>query len=134
MCTNTAMCCRVPFINYPKDFFGHPEANTLSNINITIEDIIDAVKTIPQNSSVGPDQFLAKLLKQCSKGLAHHLQLLYKVSLKTAEIPIDLKRAFITPIYKSDCRNLPNNYGPVALSSHLLKILEKIFAKIFTNF
>ena len=31
-------------IKYPKVFFGHPQANTLSDINITREDIIDAIK------------------------------------------------------------------------------------------
>ena len=31
-------------IKYPKDFFGHPQGNTLSDINITREDIIDAIK------------------------------------------------------------------------------------------
>ena len=64
-------------IKYPKDFFGHPQGNTLSDINITREDIIDAIKTITQNSSRGPDEFPAILLKQCSKSLAHSLQLLY---------------------------------------------------------
>ena len=67
----------------PNDFFGHAQANTLSYINITREDIIDAIKTIPQNSSLGPDEFPAILLKQCSKSLAHPLQLLYEASLKT---------------------------------------------------
>ena len=33
-------------IKYPKGFFGHPQGNTLSDINITREDIIDAIKTI----------------------------------------------------------------------------------------
>ena len=32
-------------IKCPKDFFGHPQANALSDINITVEDIIDAIKT-----------------------------------------------------------------------------------------
>ena len=63
-------------IKYPKDFFGHPQGNTLSNINITREDTIDAIKTIPQNSSGGPDELAAILLKQCSKRLAHPPQLL----------------------------------------------------------
>ena len=31
-------------IKYPKDFYGHPQGNTLSDINITREDIIDAIK------------------------------------------------------------------------------------------
>ena len=65
-------------IKYPKDFFGHPQANTLSDINIKREDIIDAMKTISQNSSGGPDEFPAILLNQWSKSLAHPLQLLYK--------------------------------------------------------
>ena len=102
---------------------------SLSDINITREDIIDAIKTISQNSSGGPDEFPAILFKQCSKSLAHSLQLLYKASLKTGEIPTDLKRAIITPIYKGGYRNLPKNYRPVALTSHLTKILEKILAK-----
>ena len=33
-------------IKYPKDFFGHPQGNALSDINITREDILDAIKTI----------------------------------------------------------------------------------------
>ena len=54
-------------VKYPKDFFGHPQGNTLSDINITKEDIIDTIKIISQNSSEGPDEFPAILLKQCSK-------------------------------------------------------------------
>ena len=115
-------------IKYPKDFFGHPQANTLSDINITREDI-DAIKTVSQNSSGGPDEFPAILLKQCSMSLAHPLQLLYKASLKTGEIPIDLKRAIITPIYNGGPMNLLKNYRPVARTSHLIKILEKNISK-----
>ena len=115
--------------------FGHTKGNTLSDINITREDIIGAIKIISQISSLGPDEFSAILLKQCSKSLSHPLQLLYKASLKTGEIPTDLKRAIITPIYEGgSCRNLPKNYRPVALTSHLIKILEKILAKNIHQF
>ena len=78
-------------IKYPRDFFGHPQGNTLSDIKITREHIIDAIKTISQNSSGDPDEFPAILLKQCCKSLAHPLQLLYKGSLKTGEMLTDLK-------------------------------------------
>ena len=46
-------------IKCPKDFFGHPHSNTLSDINITRKDIIDAIETITQNSSGGPDEFFS---------------------------------------------------------------------------
>ena len=62
-------------IKYPMDFFGHPQANTLQDINITRGDIIDAITTSSQNSSGGPDEFPAILLKQgrmcLSNTLAH---------------------------------------------------------------
>ena len=116
-------------IKYPKYLFGHPQGNTLSDINITREDIIDAIKIISQNSSADPDEFLPILLKQCRKSLAHPVQLLSKASLKTGEIPTDLKLAIIIPIYKGNLRNLHKNYRPVALTSHLIKILEEIIAK-----
>ena len=56
-------------IKYPKDFFGHPQINTLSDINITREDIIAAIKTISQNYSGGPDEFPANTSQKCSKSL-----------------------------------------------------------------
>ena len=59
-------------------------------------------------------------------GLAHPLQLLYKASMKTGKIQIDLKRANITPIYKGGSRNLSKNYRPVALTLlFMLQLLEQ---------
>ena len=86
-------------LKYPKDFFWRPLAHALSDINIAREDIIDTIKTIPYNSSGGAYEFPEILLKQCGKSPAHPLQLLYKNSPKTGEMPIDLKRAIITKIY-----------------------------------
>ena len=112
----------------------HPQANTLSEINIAREDITDVIKTISQNSSGGPDEFPAILLKQCIKSLAHPRQLLCKASLKTVKIPRDLKRDIITPIYKDGSRDLPKNYHPVPLASHLIKTLKKILEKNIHQF
>ena len=96
-------------VKYPNDFFGHPQANTLSDINITREDITDAIKILSQNTSGGPNEFSVLLRRQCSKSLAHPLKLLYEASLNTGEIPLDLKRAIITPIYKGGSKDLPKN-------------------------
>ena len=95
-------------IKYPKDFFGHLQANTLSDINITWEHIIAAIKSISQNSSGGPDEFPAILLKQCSKRIAHPLQLLYKASLKRGEIPIYLNEPLLHRYSKVAPGTFPN--------------------------
>ena len=44
------------------------------------------------------------------KNLDYPLQLLYKASLNTGEILLDLKLAIITPIYKGSSRNRPKTY------------------------
>ena len=87
-----------------------------------------------QNSSGGHDEFPAILLKQCSKIQAHPLLLLYKASVKTGEIPIDLKRAIITRTYVGGSKNFPKNYRPVALASHWIKILKKNLPKNIHQF
>ena len=42
----TTTMTEIPCHKYPNHFFGIPQGNTLSDINITREDIIDAIKTI----------------------------------------------------------------------------------------
>ena len=66
------------------------------------------------------------------KSLAHPLQLLYTASLNTGEIPLDLKLAIITPINKGGSRDVPNNYQPVSLISHLIKIWKKYLQFFFS--
>ena len=41
-------------------------------------------------------------------------------------VPNELKQSTITPIYKGGSRSLAENYRPVALTSHVIKIFEKV--------
>ena len=117
-------------IKYPNDFFGYPQANTLPDVNITREDIIDAIKTISHKTLlVAMMNFQQIFANNSAKSQAHLLQQLYQASQKIGEIKIGLKLAIITPIYKGGSRNLPKNYRPVVLTSYLIKILQKILAK-----
>lgn len=44
-----------------------------------------------------------------------------------------LKQATISPIYKGMDKSLPENYRPVALTSHIIKVFEKcVRDKVFT--
>ena len=56
--------------------------------------------------------------------------------MNAGEKPLNLKRAIIITmlIYKEGSMNVPKNYRPVSLTSHLIKILENIFAKIIYQF
>ena len=77
----------------------------------------------------GPDRFPAILLKHCRNTLALPLYLIWRKSLDCGIIPQLLKTANIVPIHKGKSRGDLANYRPVALTSHLIKLFEKILKK-----
>ena len=105
------------------DYFESP---TLSNISFGPEDIEKAIDELSPNSAAGPDQFPSVLLKQSKGVLSAPLYLIWKKSLTTGIIPDILKKANIVPIHKGGSRGEPKNYRPVALTSHIIKVFEKV--------
>ena len=77
----------------------------------------------------GPDGFPAMLLKMCKLELSYPLELIFKESLKTGDIPEIFKSAFVFPLHKGGMRSEPANYRPVSLTSHLVKTFERVLKK-----
>ena len=55
--------------------------------------------------------------------------LMWSQSFGTGTIPPSLKNQYITPVLKSGNRSDPANYRPVSLTSHLIKIFERVLRK-----
>ena len=98
----------------------------ISAMVVTENDIMKAINELSPSSAAGPDGFPAILLKQCKEELAIPLCQLWKLSLEKGIVPIELKKSTITPIYKGGNKSLAANYRPVALTSHVIKIFEKV--------
>ena len=101
----------------------------LSNIEIKEEDFREAITSLSTNAAAGPDGFPAILLKKCKENLAKPLTLLWRKSLSDGVVPDKLKTALITPIHKGDSKSIAANYRPIALTSHLIKLFEKVLRK-----
>jgi hypothetical protein len=85
------------------------------------------------HSQGGADTWSALLIKNFKQELKLPLFIFWRKSLDTVEIPDSLKKAIIVPIYKGGNRSEAKNYRPVALTSHLIKIFERVFRnKIYT--
>ena len=110
---------------FPEDPEYMPSPS-LSTISFCDYDLSEAMEELSPTAAPGPDGFPAILLKKCSVALAHPLALIWRKSLKTVEIPESCKTATITPIRKGKSRAVPKNYRPVALTSHLIKVFEKV--------
>ncbi len=112
-----------------------PPTHTQTNdVNFERTDIEEAIKEINMYAAAGPDGVPPVLLKQSASTLSIPLHMIWRKSLDTGEIPKLLKHGLITPIYKSGPKTEPKNYRPVALTSHIIKIFERILVKQLTNY
>ena len=98
----------------------------LENIDINKERVAKALGTLKMNKAAGIDGLNSSFIKGCSSGIVKPLELIFKKSLETAEIPNDWKKANVSVIFKKGSRKEPGNYRPVSLTCHIGKILEKI--------
>jgi hypothetical protein len=111
----------------PETIFGEPNLGAcLKDIRFSPEHIESAIDEIGTNSAAGPDGFPAILLKMCKASLSSPLAMIWRESLDSGSIPELLKSANIVPIHKGGCKGTPKNYRPVALTSHLIKVFEKV--------
>ena len=114
-----------------EDHFKEDETVTdiLSDIQFSQSDIEKACLQLSSSSAAGPDGVPAVLLKTCRRQLSLPLYYLWRGSLDSGIIPAETLLVIICPIHKGGSRSLPKQYRPVALTSHLIKIFERVIRK-----
>ena len=116
-------------IGNPLSFFDLNEnaLPSLTDIDFTEEMIEKAIDSLRANSAAGPDYISAILLKSCKKELRKPIYLLWRQSLSHNDIAKIFKHAITHPALKGNSESyLPKSYRPISLTSHLIKIFEKI--------
>ena len=113
-------------INVEESNSNTTEGPTIQDINITTDDIENAIGDMSYYSATGPDKFPASILKECKTQLSAPLQHLWSMSMETSTIPGKYLAQSIIPIYKKGDRSLPSNYRPVSLTSHIIKVFERV--------
>ena len=116
-----------PGVPIPEDVLNkEPVACSITDISFSAEDIEKAIDALQMYSATGPDDFPAIVLKKCKKQLSHPLYNLWRESLDSGHIPNYLLRQNIVPIYKKGPKTEAQNYRPVSLTSHLIKVFERV--------
>ena len=108
--------------------------NSLTSIEITIDDVKKVMKTVDKSKAQGPDEIHPYIIHECQNELAYPVWKLFQMSIEREELPIKWKQANITPIYKKGDKAKPVNYRPIALTSCICKLLEKIIHKHLLKF
>ena len=118
----------------PKEFFGPISGGpALEDISFSEKDIQEACAELKAASAAGADGVPAVLLKNCKMELSKPLFILWRASLDQGCIPADLLLVLISPVHKGGSRGLPKNYRPVALTSHIVKVFERVIRKALIN-
>lgn len=120
---------KIDSIEVDKLFPLNTECDHLQDIQITPKDISDAIDELSINSASGPDGIPAILLKNCKEIMSQLLVIIWRRSLDNGYIDQLLKRASITPIHKGGDKGMAKNYRPIALTSHVIKVFEKVLRK-----
>jgi hypothetical protein len=77
----------------------------MPDFNITTEGIEKLLLNINVSKAIGPDQIPNQNLKLAAPEIAPILQLIFEQSLNTGDLPLDWRRANITPIYKTGSKH-----------------------------
>jgi hypothetical protein len=84
------------------------------------------LKKVQRNSSAGADGLSPLVLKECAEFIAPTLTDIYTKSFTSGEIPTSCKTVKIMPIPKSGHNSANPKLRPIALSSILLKVAERL--------
>ncbi|KAL2103161.1 hypothetical protein ACEWY4_000029 [Coilia grayii] len=98
-------------------------------IPITVEEVRGTFQRNSTRKALGPDHSSALILKTFAWELAPVWQPIFQQSLDTHHIPLAWKTSHIKPIPKKKCPKEYNDYRPIALTSVIMKSLEKIIVQ-----
>ncbi|CAL4228331.1 unnamed protein product [Meganyctiphanes norvegica] len=109
-----------------KAIFSDIEDGDLVDIQIQEGDIINAIGGLKNNSAAGPDGIPAKFLISTKNAIATPLSIIMRKSMDEGKIPDIFKLAYVAPIHKGGSKLKPEQYRPVSLTSHIMKVFERV--------
>jgi hypothetical protein len=101
----------------------------LVTISFNCDEIIAAIKEIDADAAYCPYDIPAKVLNKCAEELVHSISMIWNKSFEEGSIPDVFKLQFINPIFKKGDKTKAENYRPISLTSHVIKIFERIVRK-----
>jgi hypothetical protein len=107
----------------------HTTRDSTKPIRIKQLEILQELENLDSKKATGPDNISPLILKSARYELVEIITHLINSSLQSNVVPTQWKQADIVPIPKINKPTEPSDFRPVALTSVLCKILERILTK-----
>ena len=105
-----------------------------SDIDFSVDHVISAIDEINVNSSCGDRHIPAPVLKNCKHSLSIPIHLMWQDSMIEGIVPAFYKEQTIAPIHKKGSKSVAANYRPISITSHVVKIFERIIRKQLVHY
>ena len=117
----------------PFDYKGKTADDTLMNVVITKEMILEQLNKIDPFKANTKDCIHPKILKEAKNNILEPLEIIYNMSMSSGSVPNRWKYGTVTPLYKSGDKHEAQNYRPVTITSVLCRTMERILKKHIIN-
>ncbi len=98
-------------------------------ITFSEDDLRRELKRVNVRKAAGPDGITGRVLKSCADQLASLFTSIFNESLATSVVPTSFKESVIIPVPKHSKPSCLNDYRPVALTSTVMKVYERLLKK-----
>ena len=110
--------------NYSPRFKKPTITHPLPDLEIITADIVKAINEIKTSSSCPKYEIPAKVFKECKYTLSVPLKMLWIKSFETGRVPQHYKHQLVILIYKKGPKTKCENFRPISLTAHTIKIFE----------
>ncbi len=90
------------------------------------DEVRRALKGVNIRKAAGPDGITGRVLRSCADQLAGLFTSIFNESLATSVVPTSFKKSIIIPVPKNNKPSCLNDYRPVALTSIVMKVFERL--------
>ncbi|TWW81868.1 hypothetical protein D4764_01G0016830 [Takifugu flavidus] len=97
-----------------------------TGLSFTSGQVRRELERLNQRKAAGPDGISPRVLRNCSRQLCGILQHLFNQSLHLQRIPVLWKTSCLVPVPKKTHPVAPSDYRPIALTSHIMKVMERL--------
>ncbi len=98
-------------------------------ITVSEDEVRRELRRVNVRKAAGPDGITGHVLRSCADQLAGLFTSIFNESLATSVVPTSFKKSVIIPVPKNSKPSCLNDYRPVALTSTVMKVFERLLKK-----